>query len=115
MVASTFAVSTGGRCGTTMTEVSSRSDVVLAARKACTVSISMTSALKRMEPSGVYGYGELASRGMTMWSLTVTMPKPRASPCLTSLVRASGVACSPLVGALKPMFKGVLPTVSCAF
>ena len=91
-----------------MTEVSSRSDVELAARKACTVSISMTSALKRMEPSGVYGYGELASRGMTMWSLTVTMPNPKASPCLTSLVRALGAACSPLVGALKPMFKGVL-------
>src|SRR5687768_4340088 len=71
MVASILAVSTGGRCGTTMTEVSSRAVDVTPARKVRRVSCSRHSpdGLLTNEPLSLYGYVDAMAFGMMTWSL----------------------------------------------
>ena len=70
IVAMILAVSTGGRCGTTVTEVTSRSFEVLAATKATAVSCSCRSPPARPgnSPVSEYGYFASMSRGIAIWS-----------------------------------------------
>src|ERR1700675_1461348 len=75
IVARIFAVSTGGRYGTTMTDVSSLAVDVIPARKVKSVSCSRHSpdGLLTNEPLSLYGYVDAIFFGMTTWSLTLIM------------------------------------------